>query len=113
MADFKRYKINPESITNFFKDNDPLIDSAPAIGVEIDRVMSNIRQEEEKYFMSQCLAVNVDPDALLLTAKKNAELQERLKTIREETRTKTIEEMIRFLTLMITPCTMNNEGETK
>lgn len=94
----KNYCLNRDSIKEFFKDSDPLIDTPPVVGLNIiQATVNNIVQQEDKYIISRCLEANVDPDALIKTAQKNAELQARLKTIREETRIETIREIIVYL----------------
>lgn len=61
--------------------NEALLRNAPAQGV--DRIMSDVRtrliEEENKMFMEACVNYNVDPDALLKTARLNAELQAELR----------------------------------
>ena len=61
--------------------NEALLIDAPAQGV--DRIISEVRtrmnEEENKMFMEACVKYNVDPDALLKTARLNSELQAELR----------------------------------
>ena len=90
--------IHPRDV---FLKHDPLIDSPAVVGVTITDTIAEMQrkvaEDGETVIMNACRAVNVDPDALLKTAQKNAELQERLKTIRDETRRETIKEIMRYL----------------
>ena len=102
--DWKHPKIDyPRLFTSrdILLNDHPLIDSPPIVGVTfadtIAEMQRKVTEEGETLIMNACRAVNVDPDALIKTAQKNAELQELLKTIREETRRETIKEIMRYL----------------
>lgn len=61
--------------------NEALLIDAPAQGVDriISEVRTRINEEEYKMFMEACVKYNVDPDALLKTARLNSELQAELR----------------------------------
>lgn len=64
-----------------------LLNTSPALGVELiaDAVRHHIDEIEHRVYVERCIEVNVDPDALLLTARKNAELMTALEHARELT----------------------------
>ena len=57
-----------------------LLNTTPVLGVDIvrDTVLQFV-EEQNRAIMTVCLNVGVDPDALILTGQKNAELMEALR----------------------------------
>lgn len=61
-----------------------LLNTPPAIGVDIiSSVKHRFNEEDQRLYIEKSTQVNVDPDALLKTAKKNAELMTALEHARE------------------------------
>ena len=57
-----------------------LLNTPPVLGVSIvQEVAQRVRQEQNTYVLEACTKVGVDPDALILTGQKNAELMEALR----------------------------------
>lgn len=65
------YKLNTDKIKE-------LLNSPPALGVEIEHIVSDMinqrTKEQDKYIIECLVRCKVDPDALLKTAQKNREL---------------------------------------
>lgn len=57
-----------------------LLNTPPVLGVSIvQEVTQRVRQEQNTYILEACTKVGVDPEALILTGQKNAELMKALK----------------------------------
>lgn len=64
---------------------DELLNTPPVLGVSIvQEVTQRVRQEQNTYILEACTKVGVDPDALILTGQKNAELTEALRETKRQ-----------------------------
>lgn len=62
-----------------------LLNTPPVLGVSIiQEVAQRVRQEQNTYILEACTKVGVDPDALILTGQKNAELMEALRETKRQ-----------------------------
>lgn len=62
-----------------------LLNTPPVLGVSIvQEVTKLVRQEQNTYILEACTKVGVDPDALILTGQKNAELMEALRETKRQ-----------------------------
>ena len=62
-----------------------LLNTPPVLGVSIvQEVTQRVRQEQNTYILEACTKVGVDPDALILTGQKNAELMEALRETKRQ-----------------------------
>lgn len=74
-----------------------LLNTTPVLGVSIVRdTVLQFAEEQNRAIMTACLNVGVDPDALILTGQKNAELMKALKETRDELELLKIEHMERL-----------------
>lgn len=62
-----------------------LLNTPPVLGVSIvQEVAQRVRQEQNTYILEACTKVGVDPEALILTGQKNAELMEALRETKRQ-----------------------------
>lgn len=75
-GELPRVKLSGQNLKNEIKE---LLGTAPALGVTIQsEIVQRFDEERHNYILKECLHVGVDPDALRLTAEKNAKLMDAL-----------------------------------
>lgn len=67
-----RVKLSAQNLEVKIKE---LLETAPALGVDMQsEIVQHFDEKRRSFVLKECLRVGVDPDALRLTAEKNAEL---------------------------------------